>query len=55
MIEEEEKRGSSSESSACLVGTTTQGLESTTPPKGKHGSVHNLTEITFSFGFMPVV
>ncbi|XP_070696352.1 transmembrane protein 201 [Pempheris klunzingeri] len=33
VIEEDEKRGSSSGSSTCLVGTTTQGLESTPPPK----------------------
>ncbi|XP_068607938.1 transmembrane protein 201 [Brachionichthys hirsutus] len=33
LIEEEEKRVSSSGSSTCLVGTTTQGLESS-PPKG---------------------
>ncbi|XP_026188906.1 transmembrane protein 201 [Mastacembelus armatus] len=32
--EEISERGSSSGSSACLVGTTTQGLENTTPPKG---------------------
>ncbi|XP_068162527.1 transmembrane protein 201 [Antennarius striatus] len=31
VIEEEEKRGSSSGSSTCLVGTTTQGLESSSP------------------------
>lgn len=35
MIEENERRGSSSDSSTCLVGTTSQGLESTTPQNGK--------------------
>lgn len=35
MIEEDERRGSSSGSSTCMVGTTTQGLESTTPQRGK--------------------
>lgn len=36
VIEEEEyRRGSSSDSSTCLVGTTTQGLDSATPQKGK--------------------
>lgn len=34
VIEEDERPGSSSDSSTCLVGTTTQGLESTPPPKG---------------------
>lgn len=33
--EEEERRGSSSGSSTCVVGTTTQGLDSSTPQKGK--------------------
>lgn len=35
VIEEEDRQGSSSDSSTCLVGTTTQGLDSTTPQKGK--------------------
>lgn len=35
MEEEEERRGSSSGSSTCVVGTTTQGLDSSTPQKGK--------------------
>lgn len=33
--EEEERRGSSSGSSTCVVGTTTQGLDGSTPQKGK--------------------
>lgn len=35
VIEEEEMRGSSSDSSTCLVGTTTQGLDGTAPQKGE--------------------
>lgn len=35
VIEEEDRQGSSSDSSTCLVGTTTQGLDSPTPQKGK--------------------
>lgn len=35
VIEEEDRQESSSDSSTCLVGTTTQGLDSPTPQKGK--------------------
>lgn len=35
MEEEEERQGSSSGSSTCVVGTTTHGLDSSTPQKGK--------------------
>lgn len=37
--EEQSERGSSSASSACLVGTTTQGLDSPPPKKGRHSDL----------------
>lgn len=48
MIEEDEQQGSSSDSSTCVVGTTTQGLEAAAPQKGKHGSKRAALSVIFS-------